>query len=768
MIRAAGLGRGPMTDANDRADPTAPQGATSAGSAADPLAGVAAGAARSAPGEARLPLGTRRGRTRRGVSIQSKLLIMLLLTSLLSTIVVGAIGYASATGALKKAALDQLVGIRGARAAEITRTMENIRTTAVLASGNDSAVAASEAFNAGFAELQQQTASDAETSAVSDFYADTFVPALEKSAGEQFSDTAFAPTDPAGVYLQSKYTAPLALDYDKALATSDAGDGSAWSAANAEYNSFFASLVDRIGFEDALLLDTDGDVVYSAYLGADLGTNVRTGPYRDSALAKAYDAVLATNSVDATRFTDFERYVPSLNSPTAWALSPIGDRDGRVTGVLALQIPVETINDVMTGDEGWAKQGLGETGEVYLAGDDRTMRSNSRELIQRPKDYAKDAIAGGTPSATAKQVVAAKSTILLQPLRNASVTSALQGRTGTNEAPSYVGGQSLAAYAPLQIEGLNWVIVARITTAEAYSSAAEFTRNLVLSTAAIALLVSLLSLLLAQIFLRPLRRLQTAVQRVSAGELGVQVDTGSRDEVADLGVAFNDMSRSLEIKAELLDAERAEYDRLLHTVMPETVAKRYRQGDETIAEDHQDVSVIFADIVGFDDFSRGMQSAESLALLNDIVRGFDEAAARLGVERVRTTRLEGYLASCGLIVPRVDNARRVVEFAIEMQNVLDRLGAQHGATLTLRAGVDSGTVTSGLIGRSSVVYDMWGDAVSLAHRVQDAAEGPGIFVTQRVADQLPDTIPLTESAGFGDERVFKVDRAAADREARRG
>ncbi|TPW70218.1 adenylate/guanylate cyclase domain-containing protein [Schumannella sp. 10F1B-5-1] len=730
------------------------------GNAAAP-ASPALGATGSPP--TGLPIGTRRGRARRGISIQSKLLIMLLATSLVSTAVVGAIGYISATGALKEAALDQLVGIRGARAAEITRTMENIRTTAILASGNESAVAASEAFNAGFAELQQQTPSAADESAVGDFYSDTFVPALEKSSGEQFSDTAFAPTDPAGVYLQAKYTAPLALDYDRALAFADAGDGSAWSAANAEYNGFFSSLVERIGFEDALLLDTDGDVVYSAYLGADLGTNLRTGPYRDSDLAKAYDEVLATNSVDATRFTDFQRYVPSLNSPTAWALSPIGDADGRVTGVLALQIPADTINDVMTGDQGWSKQGLGGTGEVYLAGDDRTMRSISRELVQHPKQYERDAIAAGTPSSTAKEVVAEKTTILLQPLRNDSVTQALRGRTGTNEAPSYVGGQSLAAYAPLQIEGLNWVIVARITTAEAYAPAAEFTRNLVLSTAAIALLVSLLSLLLAQIFLRPLRRLQTAVQRVSAGELGVQVDTGSRDEVADLGVAFNDMSRSLEIKAELLDAERAEYDRLLHTVMPETVAKRYRQGDETIAEDHQDVTVIFGDIVGFDDFSRGMDSAQSLALLNDIVRGFDDAATRLGVERVRTTRLEGYLASCGLIVPRVDNARRVVEFAIEMQGVLDRLGAQHGAHLTLRAGVDSGTVTSGLIGRSSVVYDMWGDAVNLAHRVQDAAQGSGIYVTQGVADQLPDTIPLVEAEQLGDERVWKVDL-----EARRG
>ena len=91
--------------------------------------------------------------------------------------------------------------------------------------------------------------------------------------------------------------------------------------------------------------------------------------------------------------------------------------------------------------------------------------------------------------------------------------------------------------------------------------------------------------------------------------------------------------------------------------MPPTVAKRYRQGEQTISEDHQDVAVVFADIVGFDDYASGLDSATSLAELNELFRQFDEAAERVGVERVRTSR-SGYLASCGLLMPRVDNALR--------------------------------------------------------------------------------------------------------------
>ena len=114
--------------------------------------------------------------------------------------------------------------------------------------------------------------------------------------------------------------------------------------------------------------------------------------------------------------------------------------------------------------------------------------------------------------------------------------------------------------------------------------------------------------------------------------------------------------------------------------MPEPVVQRYREGEETIAQDHQDVTVIFADIVGLDELSDELPSEESLAILNELVRQFDAAAEDLGVEQVRTLH-NGYLASCGLNVPRLDNVRRTVDFALGMQRIIDRFNGETGHDL---------------------------------------------------------------------------------------
>jgi class 3 adenylate cyclase len=264
---------------------------------------------------------------------------------------------------------------------------------------------------------------------------------------------------------------------------------------------------------------------------------------------------------------------------------------------------------------------------------------------------------------------------------------------------------------------------------------------------------------------RPLRRLRDAARRIAAGETGVQVEAGESDELADVAAAFNDMSRSLELKNNLLEEQRQEIERLLRTLMPEKLAQRYREGAKTIVEDHQEVTVLFADIVGFEEFGRGLDSEKALDLLNDIFRAFDDAADEHGVERVRSTR-NGYLASCGLTVPRVDNARRAVSFSVEMAKIVERFGAQQGAKLSIRVGIDTGTVTSGLVGRSSMVYDLWGDAVSLAFRLQGGATEDGIFLTQRVVDKIPDTLPYTDSGvvetSTGWQRVWRVEPAATE------
>ena len=208
----------------------------------------------------------------------------------------------------------------------------------------------------------------------------------------------------------------------------------------------------------------------------------------------------------------------------------------------------------------------------------------------------------------------------------------------------------------------------------------------------------LLALMFSWILTRPVKSLAEAVRRIGSGELGVNVAVSSRDEFGELAAAFNDMSASLQTKQELIDAQRKENDELLSSLMPETEARRYREGESNISTQHRDVSVIYAQLLGFDEFSRSLPSEQSVAMLNALVEAFDDAAGRHGVEQVRSMQDTGLLATCGLVVPRVDHASRTLAFAKELTETVQGFNDRHGARLGIRVGIDSGAVTSGLVG----------------------------------------------------------------------
>lgn len=125
-----------------------------------------------------------------------------------------------------------------------------------------------------------------------DYYTNQFQKTEEMQTGDEIDVKALLPMTNAQRYLQAYYTAPF-NDWDKAIRFDDARDGSAWSAANARFNDFFRTIALRFSFEDILLLDTAGNVVYTAYKGVDLGTNILNGPYRESSLRDVYEKALA-------------------------------------------------------------------------------------------------------------------------------------------------------------------------------------------------------------------------------------------------------------------------------------------------------------------------------------------------------------------------------------------------------------------------------------------------------------------------------------------
>jgi class 3 adenylate cyclase len=683
------------------------------------------------------------------ISIQSKLLVMLLLTSILSVAVVGAIGYQSGRSSLRASVFDRLTELRGSQSRQLEAQFTDLKNSLVVYTRGATATQAIEAFTGGFDQLADASLSPPQVQSVTDYYRNQFAVAKREQTGDELDIAGLLPASNAQRYLQAYYTAPFD-DFGKAIAFDDARDGSAWSAANVRYNDFFREIVERFQFEDALLLDTRGNVVYTAYKGVDLGTNILTGPYREGDLRDAYQEAIASNAVDYVGITDFSDYLPA-DEPTAWMVAPVGPQ-GRVEGVLALQFPISKINRLMTADRQWQAAGMGATGETFLVGPDDLMRSDSRMFIENPERFKRDVINAGTPPEVAEDSLRQHGTMLVQPVASEATREAKRGQTGTVIEQDYLGHESLQAYAPVNLPGLNWSIIAKIDTSEAFAPVSAFTRTLVLSTAVIIFVVCLAAMLLARLFVRPIRRLESGAQQISAGVYHVTLPVHTRDEFGDLTVAFNDMSRNLAIKEELLAEQRRENDRLLLSLMPEPVVVRYREGEETIAQDHQDVTVIFADIIGLDELSAELSSDELLAIVNKLTRQFDAAATNLGVEQVRTLH-NGYLASCGLSVPRLDNVRRTVDFAVEMVRTIERFNAETGNELALRAGIDTGTVTSGLVGRSTLAYDMWGSAVDLAYRVQSGSPQPGVYVTAAVYDAM------RESRNFTSAGVVTVDGA---------
>lgn len=676
------------------------------------------------------------------VSIQSKLLVMLLVTSILSAAVVGAIGFQSGRTSLRASVFDRLTEIRGSQARQLEAKFNDLENSLTIYTRGATTTEAIQAFTSAFDELGDATINPQQWQAVVDYYTDQFGVAKREQTGTSLDIDALLPTSNAAKYLQAYYTAPFD-DSDKAINFDDARDGSPWSAANARYNDFFREIVQRFQFEDALLLDTRGNVVYSAYKGVDLGTNILTGPYREGGLSDAYQQALTSNAVDYVGITDFGDYQPA-DEPTAWMVAPVGPR-GQAQGVLALQFPISKINNLMTVNRQWEAAGMGETGETILVGPDGLMRSDSRLFLENPQQFKRDVVEAGTPPDVAENSIRQGGTTLVQPVADEATRQAQRGQVGTIVEDDYLGRRTLQAYAPVNLRGLHWSIIAKIDTEEAFDPVFKFTRTLVLSTALIIFVVCLAAMLLARLFVRPIRRLEAGAQQISAGDYHVTLPVQSKDEFGDLTVAFNEMSRNLAIKEELLTEQRKENDRLLLSLMPEPVVQRYREGEETIAQDHQNVTVIFADIVGLDDLTDTMSSDELLAIVNKLTRQFDGAAESFGVEPVRILH-NGYLASCGLSMPRLDNVRRTVDFAAEMQRIIDRFNNETGNDLALRAGIDTGTVTSGLVGRSTLAYDMWGAAVNLAYQVQSGSPQPGVFVTSQVYDVMRDSRPFT-SAG---------------------
>jgi len=186
-----------------------------------------------------------------------------------------------------------------------------------------------------------------------------------------------------------------------------------------------------------------------------------------------------------------------------------------------------------------------------------------------------------------------------------------------------------------------------------------------------------------------------------------------------------------------LEVEQAKSEGLLLNVLPEPVARRLKDHDGIIADASSGVTVLFADIVGFTPLSERLSASEVVALLDRVFAGWDALATRYGVEKIKTIG-DAYMAASGIPLPRDDHAEAIGEMALAMGPAVERCAAESGSPLEVRIGIDTGPVVAGVIGRAKFIYDLWGDTVNTASRMESHALPGTIQVTERAYERLRD------------------------------
>jgi class 3 adenylate cyclase len=186
-----------------------------------------------------------------------------------------------------------------------------------------------------------------------------------------------------------------------------------------------------------------------------------------------------------------------------------------------------------------------------------------------------------------------------------------------------------------------------------------------------------------------------------------------------------------------LALEQQRSERLLLNVLPAPIATRLKAGEAVIADAFPEVTVLFADIVDFTRRSRRIGPAQVVATLNELFSAFDALAQRHGLEKIKTIG-DAYMVAGGLPTPRPDHAQAIAEMALAMQAEVARRADPSGRPLQLRVGIDTGPVEAGVIGTSKFSYDLWGDTVNTASRMESHGVPGCIQVTERTYQRLRD------------------------------
>lgn len=432
-----------------------------------------------------------------------------------------------ASQALASATAERLAAVRETRRRHVEKSFDDLGRHALIIGASESTIEALDGFAKAWASMGPSSEQGRE--------------ALRARYAESGSEAWF-PEDRRTQALQCFFV-PCHL---AAKVSAGAAGLEAYALVHERFHPGLQRALDAFGFYDVLLVEAEGGrVVYTARKGPDLGASLLEEPYRGTAVASAFRRALSVSPGQSFVIEDFSVYPHAKHAPAAFVAAPVARGDQRI-GAVIIQVSIEELDRVMTGDRQWRADGLGETGQSYIVGVDGRFRSDVREYIEHAESFLQHLRGSSVGEGPVRSVREQRAEVAHLRVKEETLARLQRRQVETELGVDLFGQEVLRSQAPLQLPGLDWMVVAEISAEEAFAPARRLTLRMVTLAVVIGVLFLVASWLLSRSITRPLLALSEGVARLGAGAFHTRVAATSRDEVGVLARAFNDMAERLE------------------------------------------------------------------------------------------------------------------------------------------------------------------------------------------------------------------------------